>query len=65
MNHMRKLMIASLIASTSVAAELIPSRGTVAVRPRYRHQSEVEAEKRTAKQAEIAEWNARIEGRRK
>ncbi len=41
------------------------SMGAVATKPRYKHPSELDAEKKAAKSREIFEWNKRVDERKK
>ncbi len=41
------------------------SLGTVATKPRYKHTSELDAEKKAARRREIAKWNKRVDERKK
>jgi hypothetical protein len=57
------LALASLIAMTSTSIHE-PILGTVSNPRRFRHQSEIEGDKKRAQRADIAKWNAEWEARK-
>ncbi len=56
-----------LAALTGLAPhiDMLDEAQTFANPKRYRYPSEIDIEKKTAKQREIAEWNAKVEAKKK